>query len=110
VVKNEYFHGGAPGISIGEMIIPPSESKSWSYASRNDCIFVVTDFLFAVLYAAMHRTGSGCVYKVKPIGKLEPDPDCKKGISFTCERAIVLEKIAIPESMWQAARASLKAN
>ena len=103
-----YFHGGAPEIGVGKMILPPNETKAFTFSPRTDRVYVVTDFLHAVLYAAMHPSKRGAVYRVKPIGVLVSDPDCKiQGLSFSCERAIVVEKMIISPAIMIAAKAAI---
>jgi rifampin ADP-ribosylating transferase len=57
---------------------------------RHDRVYVTTDKVAAVMFAALHPSG-GSVYVVEPIGELIPDPDCDlPGLSFECERARIL--------------------
>ena len=96
MTEPKYYHGGAP--SILRWIEPPSRTRAPSTASygaagvcRTDRVYVTTDPNAACIFAAMHPSGRGVVYEVKPAGEIVPDPDCTEaGLSFECERAAVV--------------------
>jgi len=90
-----YFHGGPRGL---RRILPPSVTGAHSSAEfgnhvvRHDRVYVTTNYTAAAMYAALQPCGKGVVYEVRPLGKLEHDPDCKDlGLSFQCESALVLK-------------------
>lgn len=99
-----YFHGGAPGL---RWIEPPIKTGAPGLADygaagvcRRDRVYVTIDPDAALMYAAMHPSGRGVVYEVKPLGELTHDPDCvTMGYSFECERAEVVKahKIKVKE-------------
>lgn len=90
-----YFHGGVPGLRVGQYILPPCESGAKSVADcegapeaeqariervhRRDRVYLATDRRIAMLWAALHPSGTadegGWVYRVEPVGDVEPDPD-----------------------------------
>jgi hypothetical protein len=98
-----YYHGGFPGLRIGELVLPPAITGAASTASfgadrvcRRDRVYVTTEMSAAVLFAAGHPSTRGVVYEVEPIGQLEHDPDCMLyGMSFQCEKARVLRVIQL---------------
>ena len=100
-----YFHGGPPHLSIGESILPASETgvKSASdygaeHVHRRDRIYLTTNPTAAKLFAALHPSGKGEVYRVDPVGAVDPDPDCSEdGLSYQCERAVIVGKIPFPK-------------
>lgn len=91
-----YFHGGPAGRQRGANLLPPCITKVKGLADygadgvcRRDRVYVTTDQRAALMYAAGHH--KGVIYRVKPLGPLEDDPDCLlPGLSYQCERAAVL--------------------
>jgi hypothetical protein len=99
-----YFHGGAPGLRVGEMIEPQPLSEGRhlldgcpTCEARKagqqlptddldpDLIYVTTDRDYARIYAAGYPLGA--LYVVEPIGELAPSPDPVP--SWGCAAAIV---------------------
>lgn len=90
-----YYHGGIPGLRVGDEVLPPSETGVMSISDladappgllarahlvhRRDRVYLTTDLTAASLFAALHpngtRTRGGDVYRVHPDGDVEPDPD-----------------------------------
>jgi hypothetical protein len=77
-----YWHGGTPGLGIGDLVLPPDRTGAPTVADfgadgvcRRDRIYISNHPAVAVLYASMHPSGRGRVYEVLPAGPLEPDPD-----------------------------------
>lgn len=69
-----------------------------SEITREDRIYVTTDFNAAVLYASC-SSKKPTVYEVEPIGDVLPDPDCKEpGLSFQCESAKVLSSVRVDKA------------
>lgn len=99
-----YWHGGAPGLKPGDVLLPPDATGASSLAEyraavgaggdvlRTDRVFVATDRQVARGYAALKPNGA--LYEVRPEGVLEPDPDCLlPGLSWQCERAVVVSVV-----------------
>lgn len=113
-----YYHGGAPGLTPGRLILPPSmTSFRDKYAARvrsgsigrADRVYVTTAVEAAAMYAALYpRWSGGNIYRVEPIGTLEDDPDCDEpGLSFACERAKVIERMRISRAALREIREEL---
>jgi hypothetical protein len=96
-----YYHGGFPGLHVGDFVIPSATTGAASTADfgadricRRDRVYITAEMSAAVLFAAGHPSGKGVVYEVEPIGQLEHDPDCMlPGMSLQCEKARVLRVI-----------------
>lgn len=103
------WHGGVPGLKVGDVIRPASEigDKSsdpiWRDAlkvvdsltdsrafSNNRVVYVSLNRGAALEFACVHPSFKGCVYEVEPLGDLHPDPDCYDGSAWTCASAKVL--------------------
>lgn len=97
------FHGGPPGLRPGDAILPPSEtgvrcSSDYGAAGthRRDRVYLTDSLAAATMFAALHPSGRGQVYEVRPDGPLEPDPDCRaEGLSFQCPRATVVRMFKV---------------
>lgn len=109
-----YYHGGPKRLRVGWRIIPPSQSGA-RCASDYGCahvhdrnrVYVTTELLAAAMYAAM-TPGGGAIFRVEPIGDLEPDPDCSEpGLSFACPAATILERVPFPKRELARIRAHL---
>ncbi len=107
-----YFHGGVPGLRVGQYILPPCETGAFSVADcttapeaeqarleavhRRDRVYLATDRRIAMLWAALYPEGTpdegGWVYRVEPEGDVEPDPDylADDGASVCAPRARVV--------------------
>jgi len=95
-----YYHGGVPGLRVGDMLLPPSvtgKSTLLKYAQeidpsgpqRADKVYLTTDLEAAKLFAFAYPCGH--VYRAVPALPLEDDPDCKEpGISYQTPAAIVV--------------------
>jgi hypothetical protein len=98
-----YFHGGYGQLKVGDLVLPPAETKAPSLASfgaHSVCdrskVYVCSIQEGALLYACMHHSGRGKIYEVEPIGDLQEDPDAKfTGFSFSCDRARVIRVIRV---------------
>jgi hypothetical protein len=100
----EYYHGGVPGLRVGQMILPPTVTGARSTAEfgaagvcRRDRVYVTSQPAVAVVFAAGYPSKPGVVYRVRPIGELRLDPDYhgRPGDSLECERAEVLQVIQL---------------
>lgn len=94
-----YYHGGPAGRSVGDYILPPSETGAPSCSSygasgihRRDRVYLTTEPHAALLFACGSVDGRGAVYMVEPEGDVEPDPDWlgPPGASVQCARARVV--------------------
>lgn len=97
-----YFHGGYPGLKPGDLIQPPditgtehrlsaiaAEHGGPAYSTRTDVVYVATARDVARAFAALYPDGA--LYRVEPVGKLEPDPDSGiPGLSWQCPAAEVV--------------------
>ena len=94
-IRSGYFHGGMPGLRVGDSILPPSATDAFSVADVTDApadlrakvaevhsrdrVYLTTDPQAARLFAALHPAGDewrgGDVYRVIPEQPVTPDPD-----------------------------------
>jgi hypothetical protein len=107
-----YYHGGVPGLHLGDQLLPPSKTGAKSLAQiarehraeivgpvdhmRDDRVFLVTDIQQAMVYAAMYpRASGGWIYAAEPVDPVERDPDylLDDGGSVQCPSAIVVRVI-----------------
>ena len=101
-----FWHGGSPGIALGKRVRPASGlPKPFGYLNPGSSadpsrVYVTTDMKFARSFAAkwvsitnFAEFGHGTLYRVRPIGGLEIDPDFDQtdGLSYTCQIAVVEE-------------------
>ncbi len=112
---SKYFHGGIPGLEVGEHILPPSKThtrntlQGYGSVGRKDMVYLTTELASARMFAAGHPSGRGCVYEVKPDGALYQDPDCNEpGLSFMCERATIVRVLPMSSSARRRALRRLK--
>lgn len=92
-MKQTFWHGGPRGL---RQILPSARTGKRSIAAEiapgvclRSMVYVTTDYNAALLYASVIENGT--VYKVEPVGALEPDPDCRQpGLSYQCLAARVL--------------------
>lgn len=99
-----YFHGGVPGLRVGQYLLPPTITKSKSLSDygaaevhRTDRVYVTTRKSAALIYAASVK--NGVIYECEPAGEIEPDPDCSlPGLSWQCEKAKVLRIIKLQKA------------
>jgi hypothetical protein len=109
-----FYHGGRPGLHVGDFLLPPTESgvaasvdrldldgvhanlaqaASWI---RRDHVYLTSSKNDAAVYASLHQLGTptrgGDVYRVEPVGATEPDPDyCGPDTVVHCARARIVE-------------------
>jgi hypothetical protein len=98
----EYWHGGASGRGVGEQLVPGTEAPGYSHVvdrmspedfaqQRPDYVYITSDRNFAFDYAvSFAKFGAASLYRVKPLGHVEHDPDYPRGVSFRCRAALVL--------------------
>ena len=107
-----YYHGGIPGLRIGQHILPPDVTGAFSVADtssataeqqaviervyRCDRVYLTTERGVAELWACLAPEGTpargGDVYRVQPEGDIEPDPDWngEPGVSVCVPRALIV--------------------
>lgn len=92
---NKYWHGGAAGLQVGELILPPSHTGAASTAdladmpTRRDRVYFTTVYELARGYAA-HTSGRNAVYQVEPLGQVETDPDYPR-VGWQAAKARIVE-------------------
>jgi hypothetical protein len=83
-VELVYFHGGVPGLKLGDRILPPATTGATSLAeyapghatrARRDRVYMTDQEGEAAMFAAMHPSNRGEVYVVEPLPPVELDPD-----------------------------------
>lgn len=120
-----YWHGGAPGLQVGDYILPPSVTRTRytlsAYVGEEESragyqptrVYLTSEREVAEVFAAMYPNG-GWVYRVEPEGQLEQDPDvAERGMSWVCERARIVAVMPLDEervidiltSIWEASEA-----
>jgi hypothetical protein len=94
-----FWHGGAAGIPVGDLLRPPTHTKDqssvsvWSpQDSRADRVYFTIDRELARAFAAILTPtfGHSALYRVQPIGELDVDPDFPT-VGFRAKHALVLE-------------------
>lgn len=111
-----YFHGGAPGLSVGDLLLPRDALPEWrgaavGYAAsqfdasaepgQGEYVYVTRLVDVAASFAArfMDRIGGarpGDVYEVELIGKPSVDPDFATfpGVAARARRATIVSVVA----------------
>lgn len=95
-----WFHGGVPGLEVGEWLAPPDVSGTdhrlsryaagQDHGTRTDVVYLTPRQQVARAFAAMYPDGA--LYRVAPEGPLAPDPDAPD-VAVMCGRAQVLEVV-----------------
>lgn len=96
-----YYHGGKPGLSVGDRILPAAETGDEGTllpyaqafdehgAQRTDRVYVTIDRETARAFAAIYPKGD--LYRVIPDDPIEIDPSCKvAGLSFQTTGATIV--------------------
>jgi hypothetical protein len=113
-----YFHGGAPGLNVGEVLVPATLlGLSYQYFALEhtydpDWVYVTTDEGVAAAYASRHVTAEGRslpgdLYEVQPLGEVHVDPDYDlfPEVFFRGRRARVLRRVATGVALTRAEQA-----
>lgn len=101
-----YWHGGAPGLAVGQEIRPAIERSmplayiNQDYDTDPKRVYITTDKNLAASFASQWidakkmKSGGGTLYRVRPVGTLETDPDFAHvpGLAYSCDSAVI-EKI-----------------
>jgi hypothetical protein len=112
MTRQYLFHGGIPGLSEGERILPPSETKTASttlqatidagleeISQRQDKVYLTSIVELARGYASLWTdpatgvAGGGWVYKVEVTdGTMESDQDLlsSEGVSYQAGSALIV--------------------
>jgi len=100
-----YYHGGAPGLRLGQDLLPPTATGHRAAVDyvrpgtpgaelvRRDRVYFTEDPMVADLFAALYPAAlGGWVYEVDPVGLVEPDPDYRGpgGGSLQAPMAVVV--------------------
>ncbi|MEU5772638.1 hypothetical protein ABZ819_04950 [Streptomyces venezuelae] len=97
-----YFHGGVPGLKVGDSILPPDKTGTDhtlskyatqldgpAHARRTDIVYLTTQRQVAKAYAAFYPDGA--LYQVLPASPVDRDADClTPDLSWHCPFAIVV--------------------
>ena len=96
-----YYHGGKPGLGVGDRILPASETGDPGTllpyarvypedgAPRADRVYVTTDRDTARSFAYIYPNGA--LYRVEPDEPIEDDPNCGiEGVSFQATGATIV--------------------
>lgn len=104
-----FWHGGAPGLEVGAVLLTAQAAKA---AGREDTahalqhgyadgttdarrVYFTTDREMARGYCGLYKVGdaaSGSLYRVEPIGPVEPDPDFEgRDVSWCAPGARIVE-------------------
>lgn len=97
------YHGGPPGLRIGQRILPANKTGAAStarYGAQGVCdpakVYVTPLPSAAAMFASMHPSGDGQVYKVETEGEVLHDPDCSEfGLSYTCDAARIVGRVRV---------------
>lgn len=91
-----WFHGGKPGLNVGDLLLPPTESGADMHAKYSETdsrpehgrVYISRDPRYAATYACSYPNGD--VYEVEPLGASGPDETYFiAGLARWCERARV---------------------
>jgi hypothetical protein len=98
----EYWHGGASGREVGDQLVPGTQVPGYSHVvasmtpeefaeQRPDFVHITSDRNLAFDYAiSFAKFGPAALYRLRPLGHLEHDPDYPRGVSHRCRSALVL--------------------
>lgn len=95
--RMSFWHGGISGLQVGDLILPPTATRSGISTSqlmdeaRPDRVYIATDRELARTFAAIifEHLGAGDLYRVQPIGEIRTDPDYP-ACSFEARQARIL--------------------
>lgn len=96
-----WFHGGVPGLQVGDMILPPDRSgtehtlsayasEDAPHGSRTDVVYVTSRQDSARVFAAIYPDGA--LYRVEPAEWRGLDPDAPHE-AMMCDRAEIVEVV-----------------
>jgi hypothetical protein len=109
-----YYHGSPIALSVGSYVEPPRSTATRHFdmpEANFHRVFVTSVYAKAVHYAYLRASQLdlplGKVYRVKPTGKLTPDPtdfDAYPANAFYCSSALVLEILSPTQAEFATAR------
>ncbi len=96
-----WFHGGVPGLQVGDRILPPDQTGTdhtlsgyappgASHGGRTDVVYVTSRQDSARVFAAIYPDGA--LYRVGPAGWRGLDPDAPHE-AMMCDSALVVEVV-----------------
>lgn len=104
--QTPYFHGGAPGLDVGDILRPAADLGLYFTYNLANAIYDPTYVYFTTRVEIATAYASRCVlphidaipgdvYRVQPLGPIEPDPDCEPlpDIYMRAPRARILEVV-----------------
>lgn len=104
----DLHHGGVPGLSIGDLLLPPARTGARSSAEfgaagtcRRDRVYLHVDPMHSRMWALLCPAGPGSLYKAEPLGALEIDPDFLGSGSYCAPAARVIEIVEAEVVEWQ---------
>lgn len=98
MTDSTWYHGGVPGLEVGERILPPdttgattrlsrfAESIGAPHGTRTDVVYLASNPEHARAFAALYPDGA--LYAVEPESDVEPDPDAPEVASMTTSAVI----------------------
>lgn len=99
-----YYHGGVAGLEPGQVLLPPAaggqERRPLSFffrkttdparSARRDRVYITTELDAAALFAK--GCAGGSVYRVEPVGPLEPDPSAQACFTVSSAKVLAVEQ------------------
>jgi hypothetical protein len=88
-----YFHGGVPGLKVGDTIRPAISLGKEHGRSPNQPnysphrVYLTRIRWYADLFA---HFSDGDVYEVRPVGRAVPDPDARGSFSCSCATVVAV--------------------
>jgi hypothetical protein len=107
-----WWHGGAPGLQPGDLILPAIETETLAasdklmpagkFAYSPSWVYVADKIDMAIIFAGRYRHGMGDVYEVEPVGEMERDPDSPHDCtSLMCQQARIIRRIPVDARVLQ---------
>ncbi|MFL5910510.1 MAG: hypothetical protein ACJ768_08105 [Gaiellaceae bacterium] len=96
----QYFHGGAPGLKVGDVVRPAISLGITRVRTPNQPRYTPRRVYITRLrwYAELFANGSGGdLYEVRPVGRALPDLDAKDSFTCSCAEIVaVLHRHPVP--------------
>lgn len=98
MTDSTWYHGGVPGLEVGERILPPdttgaparlsryAEAIGTPHGTRTDVVYLASRPEHARAFAALYPDGA--LYQVEPESDTEPDPDAPEATAMTTSAVI----------------------
>jgi hypothetical protein len=112
IQQNYFFHGSATKLKVGSYLLPSRQTGAPAFRhSDRDSVYVTADLNYAIIMALEHLGKRGWLYRVEPIGRLEPHEETDiifgfddnnqhgspvGGLHFTVEKAQILARYRLP--------------